>query len=162
MIKSHREKKIETVLLGFFQKQKLNRLVKNLLVYLPNVVQLTTRAKLSFNELIHPLLHNLVGERLNIRKKVAIIDLKLLHDTLALKIVHLRRIKQQSNKIIKLGKKGKFKYDTLNMAEILKKQGELLHVLLEEQKVALKDESQKRLKHEMERIENTHNLEKRR
>ncbi|TVL99012.1 MAG: hypothetical protein CV087_19715 [Candidatus Brocadia sp. WS118] len=131
---------------SYFQEQKLDNLVKNLLVFLPNSVLRTRNIHSGMNKMFAPLLTYLFSERRQMRRHTSIIDLRALNDTLAL------HLKNTSTRMVRMSDKPSFKFEKLNLAELLNKQEELLKELIAEQRKALQQQAKQILEEEQERI----------
>ncbi len=148
MLRRRQPKKVETVFRGYFQRQALNNLVKNLYIIVPEIASLTKTVRVRLNNLFVPMLTMLFKEHQQMRKKVSIVDLSVLNNTLA---IHL---KNTSTHMIRISKNNIFKYEKMNLRAILNKQSELLRELIAEQHLILRQESQEILKQEQERLKN--------
>lgn len=147
-----RKKDTPTVFRSYFRENSMNMMIKNLYVDMPEASSLFTRMRRRLSNLSLPILSGLFKKDEYLRKKIEIIDLTVLNDTLA---VHLKR---HSFEKIKLPRDAGMKYEKLALGDILNRQSQLLRQLLHDQHAALSEQSKEILEKEKERLKRKNEL----
>ena len=143
MLRQTQNRRISTTFRGYFSHQAMNRLVKKLLVVIPNLPALANRANKSLEKIIAPLLNKVLNNNNTLRGKISMINLSDLNDTLAL---HLRK---SSNRILRLNPE-KITFEKIDLQDVLQKQSQMLRELIQTQKESLKEQSKTMLKEQLE------------
>lgn len=149
MIRKSRPKRIVTVFKSYFKPQRLNRMVKNLFVYLPTIGLWLKITQIGLNKLYEPLMAMFYKKNRYHQKRLNTFDLSKLNGTLALSLRNAARTSRMVDTT-------SIKYETLNLIEILKKQNEMLRYLVSEQQKELHQQSKLIIEKEKERIRNNH------
>jgi hypothetical protein len=121
-------------------------MVKNLYVIMPEIPVMARRVRVRFTDLSSSFLARLFRKYSGLRRRISIIDLTLLKDTLAI------QLRKCSKRMIRISDKTRFRYEKINIGGIMEKQNQLLRDLLSEQQTLLRKQSQEIIEHERNRI----------
>src|ERR1044072_3536884 len=144
-------KRVPTVFRGYFSKRYINELVKKLYVVMPHISVLMQRLRPKLNGLSHMLVKLLVSKNGTIAKRLGVIDLTQMKNTLAIEL------EKKPGRKINITNNPHVRYDKLDMTVLLRQQTELLRTLLAEQQQQMKAEAQEFMKQERQRIRETIN-----
>lgn len=158
MPKQKKTKPVKTVFRSYFNRQRLNRYVKNLYSAMPDMPRLMDKYRFIIHKLQPTILNTFRFKSVRFKDKMYIVnlnmlkpsrvknnmrlvDLTTLNNTLAMNLTHKHRS-------INLAGNTSFTFEKINIEKMLKQQSTLLQNLIDEQRITLKKQAKDILEQE--------------